>query len=40
MEYTGFGGVLQTERYHEAVMDDGTLPVKYQPELVRGTLRQ
>lgn len=27
-------------RYHEAVLDHGTLPVKYLPELVRGRLKQ
>jgi hypothetical protein len=27
-------------RYHEAVLDHGTLPVKYLPELVRERLRR
>jgi uncharacterized protein (DUF885 family) len=27
-------------RYHEAVLDHGTLPVKYLPELVRARLNQ
>ncbi len=27
-------------RYHEAVLDHGTLPVKYLPELVRARLKQ
>ncbi len=27
-------------RYHEAVMDHGSLPVKYLPELVRARLKE
>jgi uncharacterized protein (DUF885 family) len=27
-------------RFHEAVLDHGTLPVKYLPELVRERLKQ
>lgn len=34
------GDKFQLGRYHEAVLDHGTLPVKYLPELVRERLKQ
>jgi uncharacterized protein (DUF885 family) len=34
------GDKFQLGRYHEAVLDHGTLPVKYLPELVRERLRK
>jgi uncharacterized protein (DUF885 family) len=34
------GEQFQLGRYHEAVLDHGTLPVKYLPELVRSRLKQ
>jgi uncharacterized protein (DUF885 family) len=34
------GEDFQLGRYHEAVLDHGTLPVKYLPELVRARLRR
>jgi hypothetical protein len=34
------GNKLQLGRYHEAVLDHGTLPVKYLPELVRERLKR
>jgi uncharacterized protein (DUF885 family) len=34
------GGKFDLGRYHEAVLDHGTLPVKYLPELVRQRLKQ
>jgi uncharacterized protein (DUF885 family) len=32
------GDKFQLGRYHEAVLENGTLPVKYLPELVRARL--
>ena len=34
------GERFELGRYHEAVMDHGTLPVKYLPELVRERLKK
>ena len=34
------GDSFELGRYHEAVMDHGTLPVKYLPELVRDRLKR
>ncbi|HWG46090.1 MAG TPA: DUF885 domain-containing protein [Gemmataceae bacterium] len=34
------GDAFQLGRYHEAVLDQGTLPVKYLPELVRERLKR
>jgi uncharacterized protein (DUF885 family) len=34
------GDSFQLGRYHEAVLDHGTLPVKYLPELVRERLKR
>jgi uncharacterized protein (DUF885 family) len=34
------GDKFELGRYHEAVMDHGTLPVKYLPELVPERLKQ
>jgi uncharacterized protein (DUF885 family) len=34
------GDPFDLGRFHEAVLDHGTLPVKYLPELVRERLRQ
>lgn len=36
----GMGDKFHLGRYHEAVLDHGTLPVKYLPELVRERLKQ
>jgi uncharacterized protein (DUF885 family) len=35
-----FGEAFELGRYHEAVLDHGTLPVKYLPELVRDRLKR
>jgi uncharacterized protein (DUF885 family) len=34
------GEKFELGRYHEAVLDHGTLPVKYLPELVRERLKR
>jgi uncharacterized protein (DUF885 family) len=34
------GDEFNLGRYHEAVLDHGTLPVKYLPELVRARLKK
>ena len=34
------GDQFDLGRYHEAVLDHGTLPVKYLPELVPGRLKK
>ena len=34
------GDKFELGRYHEAVLDNGTLPVKYLPELVRARLKK
>jgi uncharacterized protein (DUF885 family) len=34
------GDRFDLERFHEAVLGQGTLPVKYLPELVRAELKQ
>jgi len=34
------GDEFHLGRFHEAVLDHGTLPVKYLPELVRARLKQ
>jgi uncharacterized protein (DUF885 family) len=34
------GNQFELGRYHEAVLDHGTLPVRYLPELVRERLRR